>query len=214
MSNTIDHSLYLSAYQERQKSGSANILGKDDFLKLLMAQLKYQDPLNPMEDTEYISQMAQFSSLEQMTNMNTTMDKLVTAQQQNIFIAYSQLIGKDVTWHRIIGSTEGANGVPILEEGNGRVAALQFENDSVGFLLEDGTKLTPGNISQIHLQSDENYLVQASQLIGKTVTYLNDHKEEQKAEVSSVSFKDGKTIFQLADDGKTCIFASQIIKIE
>lgn len=214
MSNTIDHSLYLSAYQERQKTGSANILGKDDFLKLLMAQLKYQDPLNPMEDTEYISQMAQFSSLEQMTNMSTAIDKLVTAQQQNIFVAYSQLIGKDITWHRIIGSAEGANEVPVLEEGKGRVAALQFEKDSVIFLLEDGTKVTPGNVSQIHLQNDDNYLVQASLLIGKNVTYLNEQKEERKAEVSSVSFKDGSTIFQLADDRKTCIVASQIIKIE
>lgn len=214
MSNTIDRSLYLSAHHERQKTGSANILGKDDFLKLLMTQLKYQDPLNPMEDKEYISQMAQFSSLEQMTNMRTSIEKLVTAQEQSIFLAYSQLVGKEITWHRITDSLEGVNEVPIIEEGKGRVTALQFEKDSVTFVLEDGSKVAPGNVSQIHGQSDENYLVQASSLIGKTVTYLNDKQEEQKAEVNSVSFKDGKTIFQLADDRKTCVVASQIIKIE
>jgi len=75
-------------------------MGKEDFLKLMLAQLQNQDPLNPMEGTEFASQLAQFTSLEQLINLNDAMDTSINAdyflsQSINNTLA-ATLIGKEV----------------------------------------------------------------------------------------------------------------------
>jgi len=90
-------------------AGSNSILGKDDFLKMLIAQMKNQDPMNPMDSTQYAAQLAQFSSLEQLQNLNTSMTQSINAnltltQSINNTLA-STLIGKDVK----IGSSTISN---------------------------------------------------------------------------------------------------------
>ncbi len=79
---------------------SKSKLGKDDFLRLMVEQLKYQDPLNPMDSTQYVSQLAQFSSLEQLENMNKSLDDSINANYQLIQSVNNTmsatLIGKEV----------------------------------------------------------------------------------------------------------------------
>jgi flagellar basal-body rod modification protein FlgD len=72
---------------------ASNELDKDDFLKILLTQLTHQDPTQPMEDKEFIAQMAQFSTLEQMTNMSKEFSALSGLLTQNQAIS---LIGKTV----------------------------------------------------------------------------------------------------------------------
>ncbi|GAB4337315.1 MAG: flagellar hook capping FlgD N-terminal domain-containing protein [Calditrichia bacterium] len=77
-----------------------NVLGKEDFLKMLIAQLNNQDPLNPMEGTEFSAQLAQFSSVEQLENINASLRQsidanyLLTTSINNTLSA--NIIGKDV----------------------------------------------------------------------------------------------------------------------
>lgn len=68
-------------------------LGKDDFLKILITQMSNQDPTSPLENTEFIAQMAQFSSLEQMTNMSQNFEKLSVMMHSS---EAASMLGKNV----------------------------------------------------------------------------------------------------------------------
>jgi len=87
--STINTSTTTNAVTTNNSTTTAkSSLGKDDFLKMLVAQLQNQDPLKPMDDTAFVAQMAQFSSLEQMQNLNSS----TLATQAN------GMIGDTVTW--------------------------------------------------------------------------------------------------------------------
>jgi len=78
------------------QSTEKNMLGKDDFLYLLVTQLKYQDPLNPLDSTDFTSQLAQFSSLEQLENANKNLEQLKYAQIDMNNSQATAFIGKTV----------------------------------------------------------------------------------------------------------------------
>ncbi len=89
------------------KTQDNSVMGKDDFLKLLVAQLQHQDPLSPAESTEFTAQLAQFSSLEQLQNIETTLNGFEVYQSTLNNIQSSGFIGKSVT---ATGSGFGVNG--------------------------------------------------------------------------------------------------------
>lgn len=211
MANTIDSSLYLSNYQQTTATTGSSSLGKDDFLQLLVTQLQNQDPSNPMEDKEFIAQMATFSSLEQMVNMNTTMSSFIDLQTQANLISYGQFVGKEVDWTK---SETNDSDEQIVTSGSGIVASVSYSGEDVVFRLEDGTEISPANISSMNTSSVENNLVLASQLIDKMITYLNEENEEQSSKVQSVSIKNGEIQFTLNDENGTTITSGQITKIE
>lgn len=88
---------------------SGSNLDKEAFLLLLVTQFQYQDPLNPMDDKEFISQMAQFSSLEQMMNLNESMQGITDAVNNQSMFNATSYIGKYVTTTgNVIGKTSSS----------------------------------------------------------------------------------------------------------
>lgn len=199
VNNTITDDLYYSNYQKPTRQTGNSELGKDAFLQLLITQLQHQDPTNPMDDREFISQMAQFSSLEQMQNMTKAMESLLASQQQTQLMNYSTFIGKEIKWHEITEQKD-EKGDFVVNEGTGIIESLKFVDGDVVFKLTDGKEITPGNISAILNGSTANSngnnsvtespLVQASKLIGKNVTY-KDGEQELQGRIVSVTNKDG-----------------------
>ena len=108
---------------DAEAASEAASLGKDDFLKLLLAQLKNQDPLNPADNTEFVAQLAQFSSLEQLTTMNTSLeDTLSFNQSMSASINNAMMVN-------LIGSTVTARSEAVVFDGQQSVP-LQFELDT------------------------------------------------------------------------------------
>ncbi|MCB1142005.1 MAG: flagellar hook capping protein [Leptospiraceae bacterium] len=141
--NVNDH---LRRLDKEEKSGLKNIevretpkqLGKDDFLKLLITQLSKQDPTNPVKDQDFIAQMAQFSSLEQMKNLSSSMQRMENRQ------SYS-LVGK------VVSGPDFVSGEPIT----GIAGALFFDGDGKAFVRVSGRTI---EVNQINLISDPKLL--------------------------------------------------------
>ena len=85
-----------SSYNTAQRASPEKTLGKDDFLKLFVTQLRAQNPLNPINNTEFTAQLAQFSSLEQLNNMNMQLHDLLLYQNSLQNTLSSTLIGRKV----------------------------------------------------------------------------------------------------------------------
>ncbi|WP_312876100.1 flagellar hook capping FlgD N-terminal domain-containing protein [Paenibacillus alginolyticus] len=99
-----------SGKNAKSKDKDNNTLGKDDFLKILITQLQNQDPTQPLQDKEFIAQMAQFTSVEQLTNMAGEM-KLM--RQSLGFV--SGLIGKSITWTNIDSSGASVEKTGVID---------------------------------------------------------------------------------------------------
>jgi flagellar basal-body rod modification protein FlgD len=162
-------------------STTQKTLDQDAFLKLLITEMQNQDPLSPMDNTEYVAQLAQFSSLEQMQQMNSALDSMSTSYSSNQALS---LVGKTVTYKSPDDATTTLTGTVsgvVFEDGT---AKLKIGSDTVGLdaveQIYTDSSLGVGQKSQYALQ-----------LIGQTVDYYTTSGEYATGKVDSVSYENG-----------------------
>jgi flagellar basal-body rod modification protein FlgD len=158
----------LRSFESTQNSEvkRTSVLGQEDFLKLLTAQLQYQDPMKPMENGEFMGQMAQFSTVSGITEMGESIDSLVNIYQGQQMSNSAAMIGKqalvDGNWAQLKGGelggaidlTTAANDVRIdIKSDTGEVmASLGLGSQLAGTkeftwdgVMEDGTQAPEGS---------------------------------------------------------------------
>jgi flagellar basal-body rod modification protein FlgD len=195
-----------------------NQMGKNEFLKLLAHQLTNQDPLNPMDQRKFSGEMAQFSQLEQLTNMNSKFDKLGVNDKTEQKSLGANFLGKEVM----------TSGTSINHDGQKKQIEIPF------FLPKRGVKTLVRifdkkgqmikQLEQENLRKGMNYLswdgVRADGIVAQKGSYnvrvmgwdgINTPFKGQtksKGLVTAVSFEDGNTILKL--DGNKTVFLRDV----
>jgi flagellar basal-body rod modification protein FlgD len=192
--------------------GTNSGLGETAFLQLLVAQMKNQDPLQPMDNTDFVAQLAQFSNLEQVMGINSRLDTL-TAQNQGVANnAATQLVGQSVTVNGTTVTLDGSGGaVPIafsqsaassdtqvaISDANGNVVrTMDLGPQRAGLLNGDWNGMSDAGVLQP--KGAYTITVTAKTSSGGSV----DVSQNLTGKVQAVSFSGGATQLEL-DNGLT-----------
>jgi flagellar basal-body rod modification protein FlgD len=112
-------------------------LGKDAFLQLLVTQMKNQDPLSPQDNTAFVAQLAQFSSLEAMQNLETSVNTISSSYQSSQALQATSLVGQSVTvatGSAVVDTTKGLTGAVVVPTSNSSTTVNVI--DSTGNLVD------------------------------------------------------------------------------
>ncbi|MCA1526907.1 flagellar hook assembly protein FlgD [Bradyrhizobium yuanmingense] len=128
--NSATDSTSRSSTLDGSTTTSSSSVDYNTFLQLLIAQMKNQDPTNPMDTAEYMSQFAQLSTVEQAMQTNSKLDALLSSQSLS---QANGLIGKTVSFTDSTGATF-----------SGKVVSVSINSDGSIATLQDGTKVAVG----------------------------------------------------------------------
>ncbi len=188
-----------------------DVLGKDAFLKLLVTQLQNQDPLNPLDDKEFIAQLAQFSSLEQMTNISEGIASLTEKTAQQDMLSAVSYIGKEVTAEGSSMTKAGNYVTPVyftLDDAAAQVFANVYDENKNLVRTEKFTSMQAGEFAFTWDGTDYNgsevsngqYNVYFAAESPTGAAVLVD--TEVSGTITALEQGDGETFFRLSDGRK------------
>ncbi|MCH2109082.1 MAG: hypothetical protein MK135_07120, partial [Polyangiaceae bacterium] len=203
-------------------TGAEQELGRDEFLKLLVAQLQNQDPLKPQDNAEFVAELAQFSNLEQTIGINDRLDAL-SAQNQGL--QNSQVVS-------MVGQTATVRGAMVTADGSGQPTTIPFSLDgaaetvSVSISNLAGTKVKtielgarPQGATSITWQgTNENGEVMPAGTYTVSVNARTGDgsavsvEQETSGKVLAVSFEKGYPVLQL--DSGAAVPISDLLRVE
>lgn len=196
----------VSSISSKVQTFGSKTLGKEDFMRLLLKQLSYQDPLNPMDSTEFTAQLTQFSSLEQLSNINSTLSDVLAFQHSMQNASMANMIGRtirvpgssaylgdtaDISYHL---SREAAEVKISVYDGAGRlVVTKEMGPQPAGrnSFIWDGRDRLGARMPEGHYTFD----VEAKDSSDGTVAVVTD----SFGMVTGVDFRDGGTYLVLND---------------
>ncbi|WP_397449120.1 flagellar hook assembly protein FlgD [Pseudomonas sp. NA-150] len=154
-------------------------LGKDAFLQLLVTQLKNQDPLSPQDNTAFVAQLAQFSSLEATQNLSTSVDSIASQYQSSQALQASALVGRSVvvdTGATNVDTSKGLTGTVVLPSSSTATTVKVYDSKGVQVSTVDLGTQPAGNTSFTWdgkstdgtVQASGNYSFVATATVGGT----------------------------------------------
>ncbi len=148
--STSAASSVLDTYQIKSETKSSKDLGKNEFLNLLVAQLNNQDPLAPQENGAFIAQLAQFSQVEGIEKLNTSMGSLVSGYQSSQALQASSLVGRKVivpTEKAVVDTSETFKASLVLPQSSGNVYVNIYDGAGTVVNRVDLGQQPAGNVS-------------------------------------------------------------------
>ena len=219
MSTVSGTSSVLDQYQIKQETTQKKELGKNEFLNLLVAQLNNQNPLEPQGNGEFIAQLAQFSQVEGIEKLNTSMGSMLSSFQSSQALQASSLVGRKViipSDKAVVDTSESFKASTVLPVSSSNVYVNVYDNAGALVTRVNLGEQAAGNVSFIWDGKDSsgNVAPPGTYKFEAQVTYGSDTKALSTmlpANVDSVTLGGNELMLNLAGLGSVPLSQVQVI---